>query len=129
MERELLEEFDALARRRGYASRSEALRGLVRQELVAAEWREPDSEVVGTVTLVYEHHEHELANTLAELQHRYHDAILCSTHVHLDPHNCLEVVILRGPSHQVRAIADALISIKSVKHGKLVCSTTGQAIT
>ncbi len=129
IEQGLLERFDALSRTRGYTSRSEALRDLMREELVEAEWSDPLAEVVGTVTIVYEHHEHELANVLADLQHQYHETIICSTHIHLDAHNCLEVVVLRGPSGRVREIANALISTRSVKHGQLVCSTTGQAVT
>ncbi|MCX8052693.1 MAG: nickel-responsive transcriptional regulator NikR [Armatimonadetes bacterium] len=125
MEEELLERFDALIESRGYASRSEAIRDLVRKELVSDEWSDPKAEVVGTITIVYEHHQHELANTLADLQHQHHGAILCSTHVHLDEHNCLEVVIARGSSARLRAIANALISTRGVKHGQLVSTTTG----
>lgn len=128
MEEELLQRFDARNAARGYASRSEAVRDLVRQALVADEWDDPDADVVGAVTLVYEHHEHELAHVLAELQHTCHQQIICSTHVHLDAHNCLEIIIVRGPSRQVRAIADALISTRGVKHGALVATTTGQAL-
>lgn len=129
MEDELLERFDSLIEKRGYASRSEAIRDLVRQELVKEEWSEPNAEVVGTVTIVYEHHEHDLANILADLQHQYHDSITCTTHIHLDAHNCLEVVVLRGSSSRVKYIANALISTRSVKHGQLACTTTGKTVT
>jgi len=129
MEEDLLARFDDLINRRGYASRSEAFRDLVRQELVKEEWADPEAEVIGTVTIVYEHHAHELANVLAELQHRYHGEIVCSTHVHLDPHNCLEVIIVRGPSARIRYIADALISTRGVKHGGLCSTTTGKALS
>jgi CopG family nickel-responsive transcriptional regulator len=129
MENELLTHFDALLVQRGYRSRSEAIRDLVRQELVKDEWSDPEAEVVGTLTIVYEHHEHELSNVLAELQHQYHSLILCSTHIHLDEHNCLEVVILRGKSARVKHIASALISTRGVKHGQLVSTTTGKAVT
>ena len=128
MEMELLKRFDALITKRGYASRSEAIRDLVRRDLVKEEWSEPGHEVVGTVTLVYEHHAHDLADRLTELQHEHHHAILCSTHVHMDAHNCLEVVIVRGASKKVRAIADALISARGVKHGELTASTTGGTV-
>lgn len=127
-EQELLARFDALIEARGYASRSEAIRDLVRRELVNEEWTQPDAEVVGTVTIVYDHHAHELSDVLTELQHRDHDAIVCSTHIHLDAHNCLEVVIVRGASARVKAIADALISTRGVKHGALACSTTGRHV-
>ena len=92
------------------------------------EWEDPHREVVGTVTLVYPHHEHRLADTLADLQHRYHEAIVSSTHVHLDEDNCLEVVIVRGKSKRVRKIADALLSTRGVKHGGLIASTGGKQV-
>lgn len=101
----------------------------MRQEFVKTEWSDPDMEVVGTITVVYEHHEHELANTLAELQHRHCQNIVCSTHVHLDAHNCLEVIIIRGRADDVQNVADTLISTRGVKHGKLVCTTTGEHVS
>ncbi|MCE5199876.1 MAG: nickel-responsive transcriptional regulator NikR [Armatimonadota bacterium] len=129
MENELLSRFDTLVEKRGYQSRSEAIRDLVRQELVKEEWSDPEADVVGTLTIVFEHHEHELSNVLAELQHQYHSFVLCSTHIHLDPHNCLEVIILRGPSAKVKHIADTLVSTRGVKHGGLVCTTTGKSVS
>ncbi len=128
MEDELLTRFDSLLDRKGYNSRSEAIRDLVRQALVKEEWSDPEAEVIGTLTIVYEHHEHELSNVLAELQHQHHQSILCSTHIHLDAHNCLEVIILRGPSAKIRLIADTLTSTRGVKHGELVSTTTGKAV-
>lgn len=128
MEEELLRRFDALIEDRHYASRSEAIRDLVRQELVKEEWSDPDTEVVGTVNLVYEHHVHDLSDRLAELQHQYHDLIICNTHVHMDAHNCLEVIIVRGPNRRVRTIANTLISTRGVKHGQLVSTTTGKQV-
>jgi CopG family transcriptional regulator, nickel-responsive regulator len=128
MENDLLNKFDLLIQKRGYKSRSEAIRDLARKELVNEEWADPHAEVVGTVTIVYEHHEHELSNTLADLQHQYHNCILCTTHIHLDMHNCLEVVIVKGSSEQVKYIANALISIKGVKHGQLSSTTTGELV-
>lgn len=129
MEDDLLQRFDGLVETRGYASRSEAIRDLVRQEIVKDEWADPGTEVIGTVTIVYEHHEHELSNVLAELQHQYHESIICSTHVHLDAHNCLEVVIVRGSSARIKYIANSLISTKGVKHGEICCTSTGKALT
>jgi CopG family nickel-responsive transcriptional regulator len=125
MEKELLGRFDALIAERKYASRSEAIRDLVRKELVSKMWSDPRADVIATVSIVYGHHEHRLADTLAELQHRHHRAIVSSTHVHLDAHNCLEVVIVRGRSRQVRTIADALVATRGVKHGGVVATTTG----
>ena len=128
MDEELLVRFDKMVELRGYKSRSEAIRDLVRQEIIKDEWSNPDAEVVGTITIVYEHHEHELSNILAELQHQYHEFILCSTHIHLDPHNCLEVIIVRGTSSRVRYIANTLISTRGVKHGQLVSTTDGSNV-
>jgi CopG family nickel-responsive transcriptional regulator len=128
MDRSLLEQFDAQVGRAGYASRSEALRDMVRDYLVEQEWERGDETVVGTVTIVYDHHSRELEAALTALQHDCHDAIACTTHVHLDAHNCLEVVVVKGTAEQVRRIADHLISLRGVKHGKLVCTTTGQGM-
>jgi len=126
MEKELLADFDRQIARRGYASRSEAIRDLIRRELVEHEWADPAAEVVGTVSIVYAHHEHHLSDTLAELQHAHHRSIVSATHVHLDAHNCLEVILVRGKSALVKKIAETLISTKGVKHGGVVASTTGQ---
>ena len=129
MEDDLLARFDELISERGYGSRSEAIRDLVRQELVKEEWADPNVEVVGTITLVYEHHEHELAKVLPDLQHQYHDCVICSTHIHMDAHNCLEVVIVRGVSSKVKVIANTLLSTRGVKHGQLVSTSTGRTLS
>lgn len=128
MEQELLLRFDRLVEERGYASRSEAIRDLVRKEFVATEWEDPMAEVVATVSIVYGHHEHHLSDVLADLQHHHHRSIVSTTHVHLDAHNCLEVVILRGRSSVVGRIAEQLVSTKGVKHGGVVATTAGKSI-
>jgi CopG family nickel-responsive transcriptional regulator len=128
MERDLLDKLDAMIEARGYKTRSEAIRDLVRQELVKEEWEDPKAEVVGTITIVYDHHHHELADALVDMQHQYHESIICSTHVHLDEHNCLEVIIAKGSSSALKSIADALISTRGVKHGQLVSTTTGRTL-
>ncbi len=128
MDDQLLERFDQHVQSARYASRSEALRDIVRDYLVEGEWQANDKEVIGTITLVYDHHQRELDHTLIDLQHRYHTSIICSTHVHLDHDNCLEVIVVRGDSEAVRSIADQLISARGVKHGKLVCTTTGAGL-
>ena len=87
-----------------------------------------DQAVIGTVTLVYDHDSHDLAHELMDLQHHHHEAIVCTTHVHMDAKNCLEVVVVRGPASEVRQIGDRLISTRGVKHGRLTCSTTGRAL-
>lgn len=119
VDRTLLAEFDKWMAARGYTNRSEAVRDLIRSALVEAEWENPAARVVATLSIVYEHERHELAQQLTELQHADHHAILCSQHVHLDHDNCLEVIILRGTSRQLRRIADAISSTKGVKAGKL----------
>jgi len=126
--RGLVDAFDALTRGKGYRTRSEAVRDVIRNYLVAQQWEGMRGQVVGTVTIVYDHETRELTHVLTELQHQFHDAIACTTHVHLDEHNCLEVIVVKGRSDQVRAIADRLISTRGVKHGKLVCSTTGRTL-
>jgi CopG family nickel-responsive transcriptional regulator len=128
MNQRLLKRFDRCIQRKGYQSRSEAIRDIVRDYLVASEWESGKGEVVGTVTIVYDHHTRELNRVLTNLQHQCHQSIVCTTHVHLDAHNCLEVVVVKGNSQQVRAIADRLIGTRGVKHGKLVCTTTGRAL-
>ncbi|MCL5018991.1 MAG: nickel-responsive transcriptional regulator NikR [Patescibacteria group bacterium] len=127
MNSKLLESFDNLITKKGYSNRSEAIRDIVRDYIVDSEWSSlDDKEVVGTVTIVYNHHVHELSDELIDLQHHNHSSIISTLHVHLDEHNCLEIMILKGSVDDVRAIADKIISTKGVKHGKLVCTTTGK---
>ena len=127
MDEDLLARFDDLVARRGSAvNRSEAVRDLVRDALVDAEWEDSDEEIVGTITMVFDHHASDLSDKLDSLQHAHHERIVSSIHVHLDAHNCLEVIVVRGTSGQVRAIAEGLLGTKGVKHGKLVSTTTGR---
>jgi CopG family nickel-responsive transcriptional regulator len=122
---ELLRKFDALIASRGYANRSEAFRDLIRDELVERSWEQPDSKVVGTVTLVYDHHVRMLNERLTDMQHSHFHHILSTLHVHLDHDNCLEVLVVKGRASEVKKIADALISTKGVKHGRLTITSTG----
>jgi CopG family nickel-responsive transcriptional regulator len=122
----LLKKFDAHIMRRGYSSRSEAFRDLIREELVETAWERPENEVVGTVTLVYNHHVRMLNERLTNLQHESFHNVLSTMHVHLDHDNCLEVLVVRGKASAVRQIADALISTKGVKHGRLTITTSGE---
>ncbi len=122
---ELLERFDLLIGQRGYTNRSEAFRDLIRDALVEKNWESPESHVVGTVTLVYDHHVRMLNEKLTGIQHDHHHSILSTLHVHLDHDTCLEVLVVRGTSAIVRKIADVLISTKGVKHGRLTITTTG----
>ena len=124
----LIEAFDKRIRAKGYRTRSEAIRDMIRDYLVEGEWERHSGPVVGTITVVYDHHTRELTQAVTEIQHHFTTAIYCSTHVHLDEHNCLEVIIVKGTSQQVQAIADRIISTRGVKHGRLVCTTTGRAL-
>lgn len=120
-ESELIESFDELARQRGYANRSEALRDLMRDALVQArvDSGPAQGEVLGTLTLVYDHHARELTSQMADLQHQHHDLVVSVLHVHISHDDCLEVLALRGQIQPVRQLADSLLSLKGVKHGRL----------
>jgi CopG family transcriptional regulator, nickel-responsive regulator len=124
----LLSSFDQLIEQKGYMNRSEAIRDLIRSSLVESKWEAGDEETVGTVTLIYNHHVRDLSDKLTEHQHAHHDRIISALHVHLDAHNCLEVLVVRGPARDVKKIADELIGVKGVKHGKLVMTTTGEEL-
>lgn len=123
---DLLEKFDEQIGRRGYANRSEAVRDLIRDSLIRENVSTPDAEVVGTLTLVYDHHVRQLADRLNEFQHDHHKEIISTLHVHLDHHNCLEVIVLRGQCANVQRIADGLISLKGISHGQLALSAAGK---
>ena len=126
LEQGLLDSFDELIAGKGYVNRSEAIRDMIRNALVEEQVARTDSaQVVGTVTLVYDHHTRDLSEKLTDHQHAHHDTIVSSLHVHLDAHHCLEVIILRGAAAQVKHLADGLIGTKGVKHGKLVLTTAG----
>jgi CopG family nickel-responsive transcriptional regulator len=127
MDEQLLDRFDELVARRGTASnRSEAVRDLVRDALVDAEWEGSAEEIVGTITMVFDHHANDLAEKLDAVQHEHYDKVVSSMHVHLDAHNCLEVIVVRGASGDIHSIAETLLGTKGVKHGKLVTTTTGR---
>jgi len=125
---QLVKAFDERIRGKGYRTRSEAIRDIMRESIIAAEWEGEEGEVVGTVTILYDHHTRELSNVLTSLQHTHHNAIACTTHVHLDEHNCLEVIVLKGCAQEIKTFADKLISTRGVKHGKLVCTSTGRKL-
>jgi len=124
----LLKAFDGLCERRGYANRSEAIRDLIRRELVRSEWEAGNQPTMGALCLVYEHERLEVGRRLTHLQHQNRTMVVSSLHVHLDEHNCLEVLVLRGRGRQIRALSDRLISTKGVKHGELVMTTAGAGL-
>ena len=125
----LLERFDQLIIDKGYMNRSEAIRDLIRNNLVNEQWEHDDAETVGTVTLVYDHHTRELSDKLTEKQHDHHQSIISVLHVHLDAHNCLEVMILKGKAKDIKTLSDSLIGTKGVKHGKLTMTTIGDQLS
>jgi len=127
LERTLLQRFDRLIRGRKYTNRSEALRDLIRKELVEIEWKE-DREVAGAITYVYDHHRRELLNRLTDLQHDYQQIIISTQHIHLDHDHCLEIVAVRGRAKSIRQLADALKAVKGVRHGTLSMTSAGQEI-
>lgn len=126
MDSNLLDRFDRFISERGYANRSEAIRDLVRDRLVKEEWADENLETVGTITLIYDHHQRDLTEKLTEHQHQKHDAVISTMHVHLDHHNCLEVLAVKGKAKEIRKISDQLLSTKGVKHGKLVMTSSGK---
>jgi len=127
LEKRLLDRFDSLIRHRGYSNRSEAFRDLIRKELVREEWHGP-KEVVGAVTLVYDHHRRELVNRITDIQHDYQAIIMSTQHIHLDHDNCFEIIAVKGNARQINVLADTLRAIKGVKHGTLSISSTGRNI-
>ena len=126
LDSDLLEKFDSLCDKNGYQNRSEAIRDLIRNALVQQEWRTDTAEVAATLTLVYDHHKSDLAQKVANLQHEAHHLIITTLHVHLDHHNCLEVLVMKGPGNEVQELARALIAAKGVMFGKISLATTGQ---
>lgn len=126
MDPSLLDQFDRLIEAKGYTNRSEAIRDLIRDYLVREEWRNEEGSSVGTITLVYNHHLREMADKLTDIQHQFHQNIVSVLHVHLDAHNCLEVLVVKGDKSAIYMIADRLSGTKGVKHCKLVTTTTGE---
>lgn len=128
LEKDLLAKFDRRIRNKNYTNRSEALRDLIREDLVRKEWQE-DREVAGSITLVYDHHKRQLLNYLMDIQHDFHANILSTQHIHIDHDNCLEVIIVRGAPKDIDALYGKLKSAKGVKHANLAMSTTGRDIS
>jgi len=120
---DLLHRFDSFIKDKGYENRSEAFRDLIRDQLVGWAVVAPNVPVVGSVTLIYDHHTRLLPEKLANLQHHSHAIVISTVHVHLDHDLCLEIVVLRGESRDVQKLADRLISTKGVRHGRLVMSS------
>lgn len=122
---DLLELFDDLTKKRGYSNRSEAFRDLIRAELFREASKSPSARVVGTITIVYDHHVRLLNEKLVDTQHQFHGIIVTTMHVHLDHDHCLEVIVVRGKAADIEALANALIGTKGVKHGQLTLTSSG----
>ena len=124
LESDLLRQFDAAIRHKGYQNRSEAIRDLIREHLVQ-EQVEENKTIVGTLTMVYDHHRPQLTEKLIAAQHHAASQVLAATHVHLDHHHCLEVIIMKGKAGDIRRLADHLLSLRGVNHGRLVVTSSG----
>jgi CopG family nickel-responsive transcriptional regulator len=127
LDKELLDKFDRLIGKKNYTNRSEAFRDLIRQELVKKQWQE-GKEIAGTVSMIYDHHKRELVNKLMDIQHDFGDIIISTQHIHLDHHNCLEVIAVKGKPQQAQKLTDTLKAVKWVKHATLSMSSTGRDI-
>lgn len=120
IEPELLKKFDKLIKKKGYTNRSEAIRDIIRKNLITEKTQDPQAKAIGTLTMIYDHHVGNLANRLLDIQHEHTKEILSTTHIHIDHHNCLEVLVLKGKTGNIQKLADNIKSLKGIKHGELV---------
>ena len=127
IERSLYEELEKLLATTQYQNRSEFIRDMVRERLVRDSWRR-NEEAVGTITMVYDHHQRDLSGTITQVQHEHHDAILATTHVHLSHDLCVEMIMVRGLAVQIETLADDLRSRKGVLHVAVSMSSTGKRL-
>ena len=125
LEEALLKKWDSLLKIKGYNNRSEALRDLIRVEMVKQEWAS-QADVVGAITLIYDHHKRELVNKLTNLQHDFTGLIFASQHIHIDHHNCMEIIAIKGSAKLIQVLSDKMRGTKGVKHGSLSMATTGK---
>ena len=124
IDKELLERFDGVMQSTGQENRSEAIRDLIRARLVEEEWRVGDTEVVATLTILYDHHKREFAHQLLHVGHEHHDRIISTMHIHIDEDHCLEVMALKGPARELHLLAHRMLNMKGVKHGRLVLTSS-----
>ena len=127
LEKDLLDSFDRLIKERNYTNRSEAIRDLIRQELVKKQWQR-GREIAGAIIFIYDHHKRELLNRITDIQHDFQKIIISTQHIHLDHNNCLEIVAIKGNPKEAEKLLDQLRSTKGVKHAALSMSTTGKGI-
>ena len=127
VEAPLLAKFENYLTCNGYPTRSEAMKSLMRQALIEEEWQQ-DTDVAGTISLVYDHHKRGTMEKLVDVQHDFGNLIICSQHVHLDHHNCMEVLVVRGRAAEIRDILAKLKAVKGIKHSALMMATTGEGV-
>ena len=120
IEPDLLKKFDKMIKKEGYTNRSEAIRDIIRDNLIKEKNRNPDAEAIGTLTMVYDHHVRNLTDKLLDIQHDHTKETLATTHVHIDRHNCLEVLVLKGKTRNIQKLADNIKALRGIKHGELV---------
>ena len=120
IEPELLKKFDKNIKKEGYTNRSEAIRDMIRKNLITQKKQDPNTHAIGTLTMIYDHHTGNLTNKLLDLQHDHTNEILTTTHVHIDHHNCLEVLVLKGKTGNIQKLSDQIKAQKGIKHGELV---------
>jgi CopG family nickel-responsive transcriptional regulator len=124
IEPDLLNKFDKIIKKKSYTNRSEAIRDLIRKNIIVEGSLDPDAEGLGTLTMIYDHHAGPLTNRLLELQHDHHHEILTTTHIHVDHDNCLEVLVLKGKTGEIKKLADSIKALKGIKHGELVLTNS-----
>ena len=117
---DLLKKFDKMIKKEGYTNRSEAIRDIIRRNLIMEKNKDPNAEAIGTLTMIYDHHVGSLTTRLLDLQHDHTKEILVTTHVHIDHNNCLEVIVLKGKVGTIQKLADKIKALKGIKHGELV---------
>ncbi|HNX91034.1 MAG TPA: nickel-responsive transcriptional regulator NikR [Candidatus Omnitrophota bacterium] len=125
IEKDLIDKFDKAIKKENYSNRSEAIRDLIREKFVKEEWT-TGGDVAGTITVIYDHHRRDLVNKLIDIQHDTHDLIVSGQHIHLDHHNCMEIIVVRGQAEKAKQLADKLRSVKGVKFGQLSMASTGK---
>lgn len=127
IEKPLYDQLERMVKKSGYSNRSEYVRDMIRQRLVEEQW-DKDAEVLGSITLVYDHHRRQLAEKLTEIGHDHHHNILVTTHLHMTKHLCAEVIVVKGKAHEVRRLADQMKQQKGVLHAELSMTSTGKEL-
>ncbi len=122
MDEKLLQNFDQIIEEKGYQNRSEAVRDLIRDAIVQHKWVNDSEMVAGAILLFYTHHQNKLLDEMTNIQHDYHHNILATTHFHMDHHNCLELIVVKGLARDLKVLSDKLITLKGVYYGKLTIS-------